>query len=203
MQQHHYRTSVTPSNMSGGRWMPDAFRRSQTFGRTPVARNRPMTLPSGVTPSFSKAEDLLHRDDVAFHAGDLRDAGDLSGAVAHARLLNDDLDRRRDLLAHRALGQVHAAHRDHRFDTGQRVARRVGVDGRQRSVVAGVHRLQHVQRFLAADLADDDAVGAHTQGVDDAAAAAGSRPCLRRSAAASRAARRAPGAAAVRPRPRS
>ena len=39
--------------------------------------------------------------------------------------------------------------------------------GRQRSVVAGVHRLQHVERFLAADLADDDAVGAHTQGVDD------------------------------------
>ena len=32
--------------------------------------------------------------------------------------------------------------------------------------MAGVHRLQHVERFLAADLADDDAVGAHTQGVD-------------------------------------
>src|SRR5207342_3253269 len=50
----HQRTSVTPSNMSGGRWMPDALRRSQAFGRTPVARNRPITLPSGVTPSFSK-----------------------------------------------------------------------------------------------------------------------------------------------------
>ena len=32
--------------------------------------------------------------------------------------------------------------------------------------MAGVHRLQHVERFLAADLADDDAIGPHTQGVD-------------------------------------
>ena len=43
----------------------------------------------------------------------------------------------------------------------------VGVDGRQAAVVAGVHRLQHVQRFLAADLADDDAVGPHTERIDD------------------------------------
>ena len=41
----------------------------------------------------------------------------------------------------------------------------VGVHGRQRAVVARVHRLQHVERFLAADLADDDAVGAHAEGV--------------------------------------
>src|SRR5206468_13058579 len=49
----HYRTSVIPSNMSGGRWMPLVFRRSATFGRTPVALKRPMTLPSCVIPSFS------------------------------------------------------------------------------------------------------------------------------------------------------
>ena len=38
---------------------------------------------------------------------------------------------------------------------------------RQAAVVAGVHGLEHVERFLAADLADDDAVGPHTEGVDD------------------------------------
>ncbi len=43
---------------------------------------------------------------------------------------------------------------------------RVGVDRGQRAVVTGVHGLQHVQRFLAADLADHDAVGTHTQAVD-------------------------------------
>ena len=31
--------------------------------------------------------------------------------------------------------------------------------------MAGVHRLQHVERFLAAALADDDAVRPHTQRV--------------------------------------
>jgi hypothetical protein len=36
--------------------MPDALRRSATFGRTPVARNRPITLPSGVIPSFSNVK---------------------------------------------------------------------------------------------------------------------------------------------------
>ena len=43
---------------------------------------------------------------------------------------------------------------------------RVGVDRGQRSVVTRVHGLQHVQRFLAADFADHDAVGTHTQAVD-------------------------------------
>ena len=42
---------------------------------------------------------------------------------------------------------------------------RVGVDGGHRALVAGVHGLQHVQHLGGADLADDDAVGAHTQGV--------------------------------------
>ena len=42
---------------------------------------------------------------------------------------------------------------------------RVGVDRRERAVVAGVHRLQHVERLGAANLADDDPVGAHAQGV--------------------------------------
>ena len=35
------------------------------------------------------------------------------------------------------------------------------------TVVAGIHRLQHVERRFVADLADDDPVGAHPQGVAD------------------------------------
>ena len=42
---------------------------------------------------------------------------------------------------------------------------RVGVAGRHRAVVAGVHGLEHVERLAAAALADDDAVGPHAQGV--------------------------------------
>ena len=33
--------------------------------------------------------------------------------------------------------------------------------------MAGVHRLEHVERFFASDFADDDAIGPHTEGVDD------------------------------------
>ena len=40
------------------------------------------------------------------------------------------------------------------------------MDRGQRSVVTGVHRLKHVERFLAANLTHDDAVGAHTQRID-------------------------------------
>jgi hypothetical protein len=45
------------------------------------------------------------------------------------------------------------------------VAGVVGVNRGHRSFVTGVHRLQHVQRFGAAALADDDAVRTHTQTV--------------------------------------
>ncbi len=62
-------------------------------------------------------------------------------------------------------GQVQARHQAHRLEARQRVARRVGVHGRQAAVVAGVHRLQHVERLAAAALADHDAVGPHAQRV--------------------------------------
>ena len=39
---------------------------------------------------------------------------------------------------------------------------RVGVDRRHGALVTGVHRLEHVHGLSTADLADDDAVGAHS-----------------------------------------
>ena len=38
--------------------------------------------------------------------------------------------------------------------------------GGERTVVSGIHRLQHVQRFLAAHLPHDNPVGTHAQAVD-------------------------------------
>jgi len=48
-----------------------------------------------------------------------------------------------------------------------RPARRgsVGVEGGQRAVVAGVHRLQHVERLAGPALSDHDPVGPHSQAV--------------------------------------
>src|ERR1017187_4194 len=37
---------------------------------------------------------------------------------------------------------------------------------RDRSIMTCVHRLQHVKRLLAANFTDDNAVGTHTQSVD-------------------------------------
>ena len=159
-------TCCTCSNMSIGSRMPIVASCSAHFGRTPVARNRPIDLAFRVHAGALEQEDVLHRDDVLLHAGDLGDRRHLARAVGHARDLHDDVDGRGDLLAHGAVGDVQVRHRDHRVETIQRVARAVGVDRRQAAVVAGVHRLEHVQRFLAADLADDDAVGTHTEGVD-------------------------------------
>ncbi len=44
---------------------------------------------------------------------------------------------------------------------------RVGVAGRQRAVVAGRHRLEHVQRLARTTLADDDPVGSHVHRVPE------------------------------------
>jgi len=41
------------------------------------------------------------------------------------------------------------------------------MDGGQRAVVTGVHRLEHVQGFATTALSDDDAIGSHAQRVDD------------------------------------
>src|SRR5262245_25281483 len=40
------------------------------------------------------------------------------------------------------------------------------MDGRQRTVMTCVHRLQHVERLFPTHLANDDAIRPHTQGID-------------------------------------
>ena len=61
------------SNMSAGSWTPAAASRSRHFGRMPVARNWPLHLAVGADAGPFEQEDVLHRDDLAFHAGDLGD----------------------------------------------------------------------------------------------------------------------------------
>src|SRR6478752_7196454 len=112
-------------------------------------------------------EDVLHDDDVAFHPLDLGDVDDLPGPVLQTALLDDQVDGRGDLLADGADREVDAGHEDHRLEPGEHVARAVGVTGRHRAVVAGVHRLEHVQRLAGAALSDDDPVGPHPEGVPD------------------------------------
>src|SRR5579872_3657588 len=60
-------------------------------------------LSGGSDALLLEDENLLHADDVLFHAGDLGDAGDLAGAIALAGNLDDDIERGGDLLADGAL----------------------------------------------------------------------------------------------------
>jgi len=50
-----------------------------------------------------------------------------------------------------------------RLETDKGLVRVVGVQRRHRAIVAGVHRLEHVQGFTATALTDDDVIGPHTQ----------------------------------------
>ena len=114
-----------------------------------------------------EGEQVLRGDHLAFHADHLGDVGDPADAVAHALDLDDQVDRAGDLGAHRLARQVDARHADHVLHAGQRLARVVGVQRAHRAVVAGVHRLQHVERLGAAHLAADDPVRPHAQRVLD------------------------------------
>ncbi len=112
-------------------------------------------------------EDVLGGDDVALGADHLGDVGDAARAVAQTLGLDDDVDRIGDHLADGLRGQREAAHGDHRFQTGKRLARAVGVERAHRAVVAGVHGLEQIERLRSAHLADDDALGPHAQAVLD------------------------------------
>ena len=81
--------------------------------------------------------------------------------------LHDDVDRRGDLIADVRGRKLDVRHHRHRLEAPEQVPAGVRVGGRQGPVVAGVHRLEHVEGFTPADLADDDPVGAHPEGVAD------------------------------------
>ena len=79
--------------------------------------------------------------------------------------LNDQVNGRGNLLANSPDRQIQAGHEDHVFDAREGVTRRVCVHCAERALVAGVHRLHHVERLRTAHLTNDDAVRPHAQGV--------------------------------------
>ena len=132
-----------------------------------------------LSSTYDADEDVLQGDHVALHARHLGDVGDAAAAVDQTLRVDDQVEGARDLVADRLQRQVEAGRQHQRLGTGQGVARAVGVDRRQRAVVAGVHRLQHVHGLGAAALADDDPVGPHAQRVADQVADGDLTPCPR------------------------
>src|SRR5262249_29747230 len=74
-----------------------------------------------------RAEEVLQRDDVPFHPGDLRDVRDAARAVDEAREMNQQVEAARNLLAHSLDRQLYARHQDEHLEAMQCIARRVGV----------------------------------------------------------------------------
>src|ERR1700690_153561 len=99
--------------------------------------------PSSVFPDprLVEDEDVLRRNLVAFHSDAFRQMRNPAAAVAEARDLNEQIHGRSYLLADRPHTHVRVGHANHDFESPDGVARAVGVDGGQRSVVTGVHRL--------------------------------------------------------------
>ena len=119
---------------------------------------------------FVEDENFLKDDVVAIHAGNFGDVDDFASAVSEAADLDDEIDGGSDLGANYGKRNLEAAHGDHGLEAADGVVAGASVNGGERAVVAGVHGLEHVECFVAADFADDDAVGAHTQSVDYQAA---------------------------------
>ena len=93
-------------------------------GRRPVGSSWPITVPVGDHALDLELEQLLERDHVGLHPLHLGDRGDAARAVLQPLEVDDQVERRRDLLADRAHRQVVARHQHHRLDPGERVARR-------------------------------------------------------------------------------
>ena len=135
-------------------------------GRMPVATKLPTRAAVLVDAFLLELEDVLHDDRVLFHADDFGDVGDLARTALQAVGLDDQVDGAGDLRA--AWPCSGSSKPAIMIIVSRRATASRGVlawQRGQRAFVAGVHGLQHVERFRTAALADDDPVGPHTQGV--------------------------------------
>ncbi len=117
-------------------------------------------------PSLVEDKDVFQGDVAILEALNLRDGQDAAAAINQAALLDNDVQSACHLLSYGRRGQFHTSPHHHGLQTREGVCRRVGMDGGQRTLVAGVHGLQHVQGLGPPHLAHHDAIGAHAQGVD-------------------------------------
>ena len=92
------------------------------------------------------------------------DADNLAPAVGEARNPTIAVKAARSA-ARNLVRQIEPGHADHVLQARNGIAWVVGVNGGQRTFVAGIHRLHHIHRFRAADLANHDPVRPHPQGV--------------------------------------
>ena len=138
------------------------------LARAAAARRRASRSASAPSPGGrvgpSAAEELA-RAGAARHPHHLGHRLDHALAGGQPRLVHHHVERAHHLVADGGVRQPHPGHQRERLHPAQRVGRRVGVHGGERAVVAGVERLEHVERLGPAHLAHDDPVRPHAQRV--------------------------------------
>src|SRR6266508_1029621 len=168
------RLRVPQSARDGRSWGPPQWIRASRFGAWLKQRKRyanaiPLHFVQQLGPNTCclkparaargigrvlQNEHVLHDNCLLLHPLYLCDPDDLSAAIRHSLLMNNEVDGGRNLLANRAVRQVETGHEHERLHTCERVARAVRVQTCHGAVVTRVHRLQHVQRLWSTYLAD-------------------------------------------------
>src|ERR1700687_2275125 len=123
----------------------------------------PDCLAFGADAELLENKELLELDIAVFDSGDLGHADDAADTTTQPGLLNDQVDGGPDRLPDSPRRQVLSRLEHKGLETDQALVRVVGVDRGHRTIVAGVHGLEHVQRLTTSTLTDDDPVGSHTQ----------------------------------------
>src|SRR5699024_11581352 len=91
------------------------------------------------------------------------DLADVPTSVGSAFDVDDEIDRGREMIANGLEGQSDTSQQYEGFQTPKRIFAVVGVNGRQRTVMAGVHGLDEFEGFRASDFAEQNPIGSHTQ----------------------------------------
>ena len=116
-----------------------------------------------IEPLLLIDEHLLCSDGAVVYAEHFHDARNPPRPIRQTRRLDDHMQRTTDDLVQRIRWELSTSHGDHGHETLQRIFGRVCVKRAHRPFMTGVHRLQHIERFSTADLADHNSVRAHSQ----------------------------------------
>src|SRR5438552_3692209 len=151
----------------GGKVFAIGFQPGEQLGHDARPTERPQHIALLVDAGLVEETDVLQLDLIAIDTGDLGDMRHDASPIAQPGLLHQQGDAADDLFTDGLEWQVGATHDHHGLDPVDRILWTVGVHRGHASIVASVHRLEHVEGFGGAAFADHDAVGPHPQGVDD------------------------------------
>jgi hypothetical protein len=114
-----------------------------------------------------RLDQVVGQQPSGLHPGHLDDLGQDAPAVGAQAELADQVDGLGDHVGHDPIREGFFGHLGVGVQLGQGLAGRVGVDGAHGALMAGVHGIEHVEGFGAADLPDDDPGWSHAQGLAD------------------------------------